>query len=198
MPTSVYRSLHLGDLKPTSVVIQLANKSVALPLGVVEDVLVQVNDLIFPADFYILDMENESSSHGSTLILGRPLLVMTKIDVHARTLSMEFGDDVVHFNICEAMRHLAEEHSIFLVDIIDVVVDSVDICIDLLYDFFDFFYFDLGSFNHAYNDFDDSAVVCSICGEISFGIHSDCVAGAGLDSHIFLPPATNLPLSFTI
>ena len=53
----------------------------------------------------------------------------TKIDVHVGTLSMEFGDDVVHFNIFEAMRHPIEEHSIFLVDIIDVAVDSVDICV---------------------------------------------------------------------
>jgi len=62
---------------------------------------VQVKDLIFPTDFYILDMENESSSHGSTLILGRPFLMITrtKIDVHVGTLSMEFGDDIMHLNI---------------------------------------------------------------------------------------------------
>ena len=82
-----------------------------IPLEVIEDVLLRVKDLIFPADFYILDMENEYSSHGSTLILGRPLLMTarTKIDVHEGTLSMEFGDNVVHFNIFEAMRHLVEE-----------------------------------------------------------------------------------------
>ena len=101
MHTSVYKSLHLCDLKPIIDVIHLANRSVVIPLGVIEDVLVQVKDLIFPVDFYILDMENESSNHGSTLILGRPFLMTarTEIDVHAGTLSMEFGDDVVHFNI---------------------------------------------------------------------------------------------------
>ena len=101
MPTSVYKSLHLGDLKPTGVVIHLANWSVVIPLGIIEDVLLQVKDLIFPVDFYILDMENESSSHGSTLILGRPFFMTatTKIDVHPGILSMEFGDDVVYFNI---------------------------------------------------------------------------------------------------
>jgi len=101
MPTSVYRSLHLGDLKPTGVVIYLAYWSVAIPLRIIEEVLVQVRDLIFPAYFYILGMENESSSHGSTLILGRPFFMtaMTKIDVHPGILSMEFGDDVVYFNI---------------------------------------------------------------------------------------------------
>ncbi|XP_057452598.1 uncharacterized protein LOC130744425 [Lotus japonicus] len=56
MPLSVFKSLGLGPLKPTEVVIQLANRSSAYPKGLVEDVLVKVNTLIFPADFYILDM----------------------------------------------------------------------------------------------------------------------------------------------
>ncbi|XP_050890690.1 uncharacterized protein LOC127096118 [Lathyrus oleraceus] len=47
----------------TGLIIQLANRSNARPAGVVEDVLVQVNDLIFPADFYILDMEGETKEH---------------------------------------------------------------------------------------------------------------------------------------
>ena len=72
-----------------------------IPLGDIEDALVRVKDMIFPANFYFLDMENESSSHRSTLILSRPFLMTTKtkIDVHVRTLSMEFSDDVMHFNI---------------------------------------------------------------------------------------------------
>ena len=71
----------------------------------------------------------------------------TKIDVHAGNFSMEFGDYVVHFNIFETMRHPAKEHSIFLVDIIDDVVDSVDICTNLLSDFSNFYDFNIGSFN---------------------------------------------------
>ncbi|RDX68486.1 hypothetical protein CR513_52517, partial [Mucuna pruriens] len=97
MLASTYRSLNFGDLEPTRMTIQLANRSIVQPLGVLEDVLVQVNELIFPADFYVLDMEDETSGKGSTLILGRPFLMTarTKIDVHAGTLSMEFGDTLV-------------------------------------------------------------------------------------------------------
>jgi len=50
MPTSVYKSLHLGDLKRTSVFIHLANRNDVLPLGVIEDVLVRVNNMIFLAN----------------------------------------------------------------------------------------------------------------------------------------------------
>ncbi|RDX92493.1 hypothetical protein CR513_25363, partial [Mucuna pruriens] len=61
MLTSVYKSLNFGALEPTRMTIQLANRSVVQPLGVLEDVLVQVNELIFPTDFYVLDMEDETS-----------------------------------------------------------------------------------------------------------------------------------------
>ncbi|RDX89343.1 hypothetical protein CR513_28943, partial [Mucuna pruriens] len=70
MPTLVYKSLNFGDLEPTGMIIQLVNRSVMQPLGVLEDVLVQVNELIFPIDFYVLDIEDKASRKGSTLILG--------------------------------------------------------------------------------------------------------------------------------
>ncbi|RDX84279.1 hypothetical protein CR513_34690, partial [Mucuna pruriens] len=97
MPTSIYQALNFGDLEPTRMTIQLANRSIVQPLGVLEDVLVQVNELIFLADFYVLDMEDETSRKESTLILGRPFLMTTrtKIDVHSGTLSMEYGDTLV-------------------------------------------------------------------------------------------------------
>ena len=57
MSTLVYKSLHLGDLKPTGVVIHLTNISVVLQLGVIENVLVRVNNMIFPANFYVFGYE---------------------------------------------------------------------------------------------------------------------------------------------
>ncbi|RDX82551.1 hypothetical protein CR513_36639, partial [Mucuna pruriens] len=126
MPTSIYKALNFGDLEPIGMTIQLANRSIFQPLGVPEVVLVQVNELIFPADFYVLDMEDETSRKGSTLILGRPFLMTarTKIDVHAEMLSMEFGDTLVQFNIFEAMKHPIEDHSLFGIDLIDELVEE--------------------------------------------------------------------------
>ena len=80
--------------------------------------------LISLAGFYILDME-ERFSHGlAPIILGRPFLktARTKIDVHVGTLSMEFDDIVVHFNILDAIKHPSKDHFIFHVDIIDDAV----------------------------------------------------------------------------
>ncbi|RDX96927.1 hypothetical protein CR513_20355, partial [Mucuna pruriens] len=106
--------------------IQLANRSIVQPLRVLEDVLIQVNELIFPADFYVLDMEDETSRKDSTLILGRPFLMTarTKIDVHVGTLSMEFDDTLVQFNIFEAMKHPTEDHSIFGINLLDEIVEE--------------------------------------------------------------------------
>ena len=107
MPLSIFNSLSLGPLQPTGVVIQLANRSVAYPAGFIKDVLVRLNELILPADFYILDMEEGFSRGSAPFILGRPFLKAsrTKIDVHAGTLSKEFDDIVVRFNILDAMKH---------------------------------------------------------------------------------------------
>ncbi|XP_027364478.1 uncharacterized protein LOC113871585, partial [Abrus precatorius] len=127
MPLSIFTSLSLGPLQPTGVVIQLANRSITNPAGIVEDVLVRMNDLIFPADFYILDMqEGESVKGAAPIILGRPFLktARTKIDVHAGTLTMEFGDSIVRFNILDAMKHPLEEHSVFQIDLLDDLIDD--------------------------------------------------------------------------
>jgi len=48
----------------------------------------------------------------------------TKIDVYAGTLSMEFGDITVHFNILDAMKHPSKDLFVFRVEIIDHVVDE--------------------------------------------------------------------------
>ncbi|RDX96911.1 hypothetical protein CR513_20378, partial [Mucuna pruriens] len=66
---SVYKSLNLGDLELIGMEIQLANRRVVQPLGMLEDVLIQVNELIFPTDFYVLDMGDEALGQGSALIL---------------------------------------------------------------------------------------------------------------------------------
>ncbi|RDX72073.1 hypothetical protein CR513_48493, partial [Mucuna pruriens] len=126
MSSSIYKSLNCGDLEPMGIIIQLANRSIVHPLGILEDVLVRINELIFSTDFYVLDMEDEPSGKGSTLILGRPFLMteQTKIDVHAETLSMEFGDNRVQFNIFEVMKHPIKDHSLFGIDIIDELVED--------------------------------------------------------------------------
>ncbi|XP_058216378.1 uncharacterized protein LOC131327297 [Rhododendron vialii] len=77
LPYSVYEELGLGELKPTSVTLQLADRSVKAPRGMLEDVLVKVNNFYFPVDFIVLDTEpvHPTALKSQTLvILGRPFL----------------------------------------------------------------------------------------------------------------------------
>ncbi|XP_074302841.1 uncharacterized protein LOC141636251 [Silene latifolia] len=95
IPYSLYESMKLGPLHATSVVIQLADRSNVYPKGIVEDVLVLVDNLIFPADFYVLDMEHDK--HTAPILLGRPFLktASTKIDVSSGSMTMESSGQVV-------------------------------------------------------------------------------------------------------
>ncbi|XP_027351187.1 uncharacterized protein LOC113862297 [Abrus precatorius] len=168
MPTSIYRSLSLGPLKQTGVVIQLANRSTAFPTRVVEDVLVRVDKLIFPADFFILDMAEESSK--PILILGRPFLktARTKINVHSRILPIEFEDDIMQFKIFKAMKHPSKLYSAFHINIIDVLTE--EFCIDFFY---------IYSCTCTVRD------LCKICAEIYAYLTADdvsCDAAASLES----------------
>ncbi|CAN6695195.1 unnamed protein product [Malus baccata var. baccata] len=121
MPYSIYASMNLGALKNDGVIIQLADRSNAYPKGVLEDVLVQVNHLVFPADFYVLEMDESDHAPSLPILLGRPFMKMarTKIDVYSGTLSMEFDGDVVNFNLSNSIKYPCEDHSCFSIDIVD-------------------------------------------------------------------------------
>ncbi|CAN6567537.1 unnamed protein product [Malus baccata var. baccata] len=121
MPYSIYASMNLGELKQDGVIIQLADRSNAYPKGVLEDVLVQVNHLIFPADFYVLEMEDSSHVPSLPILLGRPFMktARTKIDVFMGTLTMEFDGDIIRFNLSETIKYPMEDHSCFAIDIVD-------------------------------------------------------------------------------
>ncbi|XP_071906754.1 uncharacterized protein [Coffea arabica] len=126
MPKTIYASLNLGPLKETAIIIQLADRTNAYPEGLVENVLVQVNELVFPADFYILDMGDEKSLNPSPILLGRPFLstARTKIDVNEGTLSMKFDGEIVNFNIFKAMKYPEESKSVFALSVIEPFVQE--------------------------------------------------------------------------
>ncbi|KAM1333739.1 hypothetical protein ACFX2F_009736 [Malus domestica] len=78
MPYSIYASMNLGELKNDGMIIQLADRSNAYPKGVLEDVLVQMNHLVFPADFYVLEMEDSNHSSQLPILLGRPFMKIAR------------------------------------------------------------------------------------------------------------------------
>ena len=59
MPLSVVRRLSLGELTPTPMSLQMADRSMDQPEGILEDVLVKVGKFIFPVDFVVIDIEED-------------------------------------------------------------------------------------------------------------------------------------------
>ncbi|CAM8884638.1 unnamed protein product [Rhodiola kirilowii] len=127
LPFSIYSCLRIGPLEPTGLTIQLADRSCKQPEGKIEDVLVQVGELVFPADFYVLKMENGGPTDHAPILLGRPFLKTSKmkIDCGSGMLSMEVEGEVFSFDIFRAMKHPMEFEEVHALDALDDLVQEV-------------------------------------------------------------------------
>ena len=76
-PYSMYKQLGLGELKPTSITLSLADRSIKIPKGTIEDVLIQVDIFYYLVDFVVLDTEPVAvGANHVPIILGRPFLAI--------------------------------------------------------------------------------------------------------------------------
>ncbi|CAM8884999.1 unnamed protein product [Rhodiola kirilowii] len=127
LPFSIYSCLRIGPLEPTGLTIQLADRSCKQPEGKIEDVLVQEGKLVFPADFYVLKMENGGPTDHAPILLGRPFLKTSKmkIDCGSGMLSMEVEGEVFSFDIFRAMKHPMEFEEVYALDALDDLVQEV-------------------------------------------------------------------------
>ena len=104
MPLPVVQRLSLGELTSTAITLKMADRSMAQPEGVLEDVLIKVGKFIFPVDFVIMKMEEDTQV---PLFLGRPFLATRAalIDVKKGELTLRVGNEAVHFNINRSLEH---------------------------------------------------------------------------------------------
>ncbi|XP_070017172.1 uncharacterized protein [Nicotiana sylvestris] len=103
MPLAIHKSLGIGRARPTSMLLQLADRTVKRPSGILDDVLVQVEKFVFPADFVILDCRVDEEI---PIILGRPFLATGRalIDCETGELKMRLNDEKITFNVQKSMR----------------------------------------------------------------------------------------------
>ncbi|XP_022894047.1 uncharacterized protein LOC111408532 [Olea europaea var. sylvestris] len=118
MPLFVFKKLGLGEAKVTTVILQLADQSLTQPRGIIEVVLVKVEKSIFPADFLILDMEEDKDI---PLIPGRPFLATSRavINVQNGQLILRLGEEQISFNVFKTMKLPTESDRCFQIDVID-------------------------------------------------------------------------------
>ena len=102
LPYSMYKQLGLGELKPTSITLPLADRSIKIPKGTVEDVLIQVDKFYYPVDFVVLDTEPAAvGANYVPIILGRPFLATSNAIINFRNgvIQLTFGNMTLELNI---------------------------------------------------------------------------------------------------
>ena len=99
----------LSELKPTTITLSLADRSIKIPKGTVEDVLVQVDKFYYPVDFVVLDIEPVAvGANYVPIILGIPFLATSNAIINFRNgvMQLTFGNMTLELNIF----HLSKKH----------------------------------------------------------------------------------------
>ena len=113
LPYSVYQKLGLGE--PTSITLSLADRSVKIPRGMIEDVLVQVDNFYYPVDFVVLDTDTiVKGTDYVPIILGIPFLATSNVIISYRNgvMQLTFSNMTLELNIfylCKKQFHPEEE-----------------------------------------------------------------------------------------
>ena len=92
------------EILPTRMTLQLADRSITRPYGVVEDLLVKVRQFTFPTNFVIMDIEEDAEI---PLILGRSFMLIANcmVDMGKGNLEMSVDDQKVAFNLFDVVKH---------------------------------------------------------------------------------------------
>ncbi|XP_042061764.1 uncharacterized protein LOC121805819 [Salvia splendens] len=126
LPYAIYKKLGEAKLVDTDIMIQLADRSCIHPEGILEDVIVKVNNFLYPADFFVIKMTEPAAKESSGVLLGRPFpsTASTIIDVRNGTISLDFNGEQFTFNIDEAMKRPADSENVYSVDVTEPLVQE--------------------------------------------------------------------------
>ncbi|XP_027158370.1 uncharacterized protein LOC113759991 [Coffea eugenioides] len=139
IPLTVARQLGLKELKRTNISLQLADRSIRHPMGILENVLIKVQKFIIPVDFVVLDTDEDVNVY---IILGRPFLATagTIIDVKRGKFKFQIGEEEVEFDLSKVEKYPSFTDHIYSVDICDELAlemsqvnlddDSLELCLN--------------------------------------------------------------------
>ena len=102
MPYSVYLRLCLGEIKPTSMILQLVDGSIRKLRGIVKDVLLQIDKFYYVVDFLVLDTQSMVEMESKIpLILERSFFAINNTLVNCRNglMKLSFGNMTLVVNI---------------------------------------------------------------------------------------------------
>ncbi|GJX83960.1 reverse transcriptase domain-containing protein [Tanacetum coccineum] len=123
MPLSVWKQLSLLELTSTRMTLELADRSVAHPKGIAEDVFVKLGKFYFSADFVVVDYDVDL---WVPLILGRPFLRMARalINVYGEELTLRVDDEAITFKVGQTSRYSRSYETVNQVNVIDVACEE--------------------------------------------------------------------------
>ncbi|KAL6312322.1 hypothetical protein AAG906_007992 [Vitis piasezkii] len=107
LPYSVYMQLGLGELKSTSITLSLEDRSVKFPRGIIENVLIQIDNFYYTVDFVVLDTEQGTSGLNHVpIILGQPFIAITNALINFRSgvMQLTFGNMTIELNIFHSCK----------------------------------------------------------------------------------------------
>ncbi|KAL4343924.1 hypothetical protein AHAS_Ahas11G0127000 [Arachis hypogaea] len=121
IPLPIYEKLNLSPLKRSGARFVLADKSIVSVVGITENVLVNIQELLFSVDFHILETPPITSDKPSSILLGRPFLKTSrfKLDAFSGAYSFEVEGKVVKFTLDGSKKPTLEVYSIFGCDLIE-------------------------------------------------------------------------------
>lgn len=125
MPLSVARRLGFEKFKPCKISLVLADRSVRLPTGLLEDLPIMIGNVEVPTDFIVLEIDEEPKD---PLILGRPFLATAGavIDVRKGKIDLNLGKDFkIKFDIKDVMRKPTIEGQLFYIEEMDQLADEL-------------------------------------------------------------------------
>ncbi|XP_006595324.1 uncharacterized protein [Glycine max] len=123
MPLSMCRRLGEIEIMPTCMTLQLADRSITRPYGMIEDVLIQVKQLIFPANFVVMDIEEDLDI---PIILGRPFMSTTNciVDMGKYKLELSMEDQKASFDLFEAINYPNDMKARFDLDKVEQEIET--------------------------------------------------------------------------
>ncbi|XP_052171578.1 uncharacterized protein LOC127787558 [Diospyros lotus] len=124
MPYSLFKKLGLGEIKHTFVSLQLADRSIKHPIGMIEDVLVKVAKFIFPVDFIVLEMEEDREI---PLILGSLPVDFIVLEMEEdREIPLILGSPFLATGraLIDLEQGLNDDDSCLRIDVLDYCVDE--------------------------------------------------------------------------
>nr|GEU54295.1 hypothetical protein [Tanacetum cinerariifolium] len=105
LPASLVDKYELETLRKTDTIISLADRSTKNPRGILEDVIVKVDDFYYPVDFFVMNIVPYKDVQPN-IILGRPFLATIDARINCRTgvMDIDFGNKKLRLNVFNSLN----------------------------------------------------------------------------------------------